>query len=188
MRIRRYHKSRLLSHVLAAASALLCISVAILWLRCDDNMGSDEIELTWKHGFAIHSIADRIFLSIFWNPQFATPRYPSFNFGRDYNESSGFWSYVVMRDHGHSVGPFGFASLDLRPINDAFRPDVREIMFPHWFLMAVLLLLPIRSVAVALVRRHRLRSGRCVECGYDIRAASARCPECGATLASQVVS
>jgi hypothetical protein len=35
------------------------------------------------------------------------------------------------------------------------------------------------SVSRKLLRRHRLRSGLCVTCGYDLRGGHSRCPECG---------
>ena len=34
-------------------------------------------------------------------------------------------------------------------------------------------------LAGSIRRRKRLRSGQCVQCGYDLRASSGVCPECG---------
>jgi hypothetical protein len=49
---------------------------------------------------------------------------------------------------------------------------------PYWFLLILTLILP----ALMLCSRHRRpksQSGRCPNCGYDLRATPNRCPECG---------
>ncbi len=55
----------------------------------------------------------------------------------------------------------------------------RRILFiPHWWFLIVLGILPIQWL-----RRRRTSAGwpgRCVQCGYDLRATPDRCPECGA--------
>jgi hypothetical protein len=181
----RRRRRQLLLRSFAVFSALLCVITAILWLRCGD-MASDEAEVTWQRGYGIHSLEGRLFFSIFWNPQYTTPRYPSFNFGRDYNESAGFWSYVVMFDHGRVAGPFGIASVDLRPVGDAIRPDVREIMIPHWFVIGVFALAPVGVAVAEFVRWRRRRAGCCAKCGYDLRASSDRCPECGSLVSGDL--
>jgi predicted RNA-binding Zn-ribbon protein involved in translation (DUF1610 family) len=52
-----------------------------------------------------------------------------------------------------------------------------------WAILLVVLIGP-----AAMLRSMRLRGGRCIECGYDLRATASgnRCPECGAerTVAS----
>jgi hypothetical protein len=54
---------------------------------------------------------------------------------------------------------------------------------PHWSLMLIGMIAPLTSLARMRKRRRldmRMRTGRCVACGYDLRASSGRCPECGA--------
>jgi hypothetical protein len=55
---------------------------------------------------------------------------------------------------------------------------------PVWSVAAVTLIVPVGWVLSRVyrsrVRRRDLRVGRCVSCGYDLRATPGRCPECGA--------
>jgi hypothetical protein len=55
---------------------------------------------------------------------------------------------------------------------------------PYWFL--ALLPLVFFGVWVRYTRRQRRRrrAGRCLECGYDVRATPDRCPECGTVQAA----
>lgn len=55
-----------------------------------------------------------------------------------------------------------------------------------WWMTCPAIIVISLLLAGALRRRKRLRSGRCVQCGYDLRASSGVCPECG--TASQHVS
>jgi hypothetical protein len=55
---------------------------------------------------------------------------------------------------------------------------------PYWFIVLLFGVAP----ALAAIRwsrgyksRKRSRQGRCLACGYDLRATLGRCPECGAT-------
>jgi hypothetical protein len=51
------------------------------------------------------------------------------------------------------------------------------------FAVGVWLIVLFTSLAILftdrLLRRHLVRCGRCVNCGYDLRASSDLCPECG---------
>jgi len=53
-----------------------------------------------------------------------------------------------------------------------------DVMFPHWSLALLLLVLP--SFWYARGRGHP--EGKCAHCGYDLRATPDRCPECGTTV------
>ena len=57
------------------------------------------------------------------------------------------------------------------------------LIFPFWLSSGLLLtLMAIPIVRGPLRRWHRVRNGRCIECGYDLRGLrSDRCPECGTT-------
>jgi hypothetical protein len=65
-----------------------------------------------------------------------------------------------------------------------FCPALR-IALPHWLPMLPTAVLPliwaVRRAGRNSLRLRRARAGRCIQCGYDLRATTAgRCPECGA--------
>ena len=53
------------------------------------------------------------------------------------------------------------------------------LYFPHYAAMIACALPPAAALHRRRRRRQRGRSGRCPECGYDLRASPQRCPECG---------
>lgn len=55
----------------------------------------------------------------------------------------------------------------------------RRVLVPLWPLVLATGILPTRRAARWIRRRSRCRTGRCLACGYDLRATHGRCPECG---------
>jgi hypothetical protein len=56
---------------------------------------------------------------------------------------------------------------------------LKELEVPTWFIAALAFLLPGRRALRWIGLRRRKIRGRCVSCGYDLRASKDRCPECG---------
>ena len=50
---------------------------------------------------------------------------------------------------------------------------------PWWFITLVVATPAARGARVSVRRASRVRSGRCLRCGYDLRESKGRCPECG---------
>jgi hypothetical protein len=64
--------------------------------------------------------------------------------------------------------------------------EVWRVQVRPWLLLIPPAVLPALWVRRVLRRRRLLREGRCLVCGYDLRATAGRCPECGAERAATV--
>ena len=60
--------------------------------------------------------------------------------------------------------------------------DTDCILLPLWFFFLTACVCAARPSYIVIRDRRRQISGRCVTCGYDLRASGPCCPECGTTI------
>jgi hypothetical protein len=174
--------ARRLFTVLSALSLLLCVAVAVLWVR--SYLRSDE--LVWT----AEQVRDGVVLAT-----------------RDtrLRSSRGWWSHseFVDRDEWRD-GPLT-DRIERRSFEWRRTPRSLDVQFsatrfggelpvPYW-LICLVLLLPLgirfrrpvlRCVSSEYRERERRSFGLCPACGYDLRATPDRCPECGTSPAAGV--
>ncbi len=173
-------KRRILT-LAVTASLLLCIATLALWVvsyfRLDCTRHIHHADGT-RIGWMIQSLDGRIELLRFRDP-------PT---GEDagwshYSVPVGHWLmpelsiYATRRRAIASPDAplFGFGVVAHKSYNSASR----GMSFPNWFLVVCCAILPASRILAVMRSRRRHRSGRCTDCGYDLRATPARCPECG---------
>lgn len=155
---------------LSVLSLLLCVAAVVLWersyRRCDvlirERGPGDRVTCSSEFGVMVFEIE--------W------PRPTTIRPGWQYFENP------LPRRFGKS-GLLGFAAYEGAARHYILLPPtvLWGVAAPHWFLFILTAMPP----ALWLARRHgwlerrRHAAGRCVHCGYDLRASRERCPECG---------
>lgn len=90
------------------------------------------------------------------------------------------WDSCIINPVNLRYGILGF-QWDTGTCADYHAPpaSLRRCIIPFWIFLLAGSVLPLQT----LFRRMRIRSfrhsGRCIKCGYDLRASSDVCPECG---------
>jgi len=201
---------RRLFHVVAAASLVVCLADAALWVR-------SYWHATWfivkhecldEHGYRrtsrwiVSELGAVAFQSIQLEDDGRRPR------SLEYVPPRG-WSLTVNEDPPQhptrrwlmeelgTLRQFGGFSVHHRQTPTSWAPATgyawqtnftqRDLVVPHWFVVSVSALAP---AMWSWSRIHRGRSrerGRCPSCGYDLRS-RARCPGCGTVPASAAES
>lgn len=174
-------------HLLASVSLLICVGMAVLWIRSyfayDDllykssiaaHAGERRTGVESQAGFLIfyHSVNDQGFTS-------------------SGIREVGYWiTYSAALEPGlpspldavdHRFAGFGYKSEVIAGRSGGVRTAYNntQVMIPFWFLVALFSLVPARWMWRRRRDRSRRRAGSCRHCGYDLRATPDRCPECG---------
>jgi hypothetical protein len=167
-------------HALAAASLLLCLATAALWVRsyraCDlfyaarQEASENGRRYDAKH-FQCRLISDRGHFDGYlgWSE-------------RPEDEFKPPWQFKLRHPDGHLSFFSTFRFRSDREVNDGYAYSSCFLGTSAWSLVAAFAVLPaifaFRQVR-AVRRRRRARLGCCPACGYDLRATPERCPECG---------
>lgn len=131
------------------------------WVKLDGDSGGGQVEISWK----VWTDADRRLLQKESGLGAAAYHYSAFD--------------DVPRSYARSYPPTEWNAIGFRWYSGATHSSV---CFPYWLVLLVCAGAPAAWWMGRRRRRQRLeleRAGRCVGCGYDLRATPERCPECG---------
>ena len=166
---------RRLLNLLTALSLLLCIAAALLWVRSYQWM---DALWRWSPPGAVraaYSDHGRLYLVTASGLRHSNRGWQ--REARDVSDRPSIWARDADgANYSYSLLGFGYINADrIEGIADR----LRLVTVPHWFLVLAFAT-PATRLTGALRRRRHARAGRCVRCGYDLRATPDRCPECGA--------
>jgi hypothetical protein len=163
---------RLLANVAVSVSALLALTIVILWIR--GYWTTDWMLLV--SGRTVTRVESSVgtLQVVFEIAKYDRPgRQPSVRCGSHFVPPPSTW--MVFRDEAdwEFAGAWHFyLESDM---------DYLHIWgIPPWQALLPALVLPSAKVGLLIRRRRRKIQGCCPVCGYDLRATPDRCPECGA--------
>jgi hypothetical protein len=161
-------------NALAILSLLLFAATVALWIRT--YWRDDQITIYSRYSTATQPSA-LIFITASY-PYFTRAGfYQSFPIRRNFHQFDQFLRLTIMhRTKGVYVRCLGFAFSS--NLESSVAPPCRFVWvgIPLWFPLVVSSITPALWL---LKRKTRAKIGKCVICGYDLRATPDRCPECG---------
>jgi hypothetical protein len=180
-------------NILAAGSLLLCLAIAVLWLRSSnhiDRIGYHHVRGEWadtewpKWGVSQFEVGPPGLSSRMWYLQSDEGACLLFVMIRDYEAGDRVHSPTPpgwITWQGLDVGtlPYGWGGISYEFFSEA-QDHSRgvTIIVPHWAIIVVTAVTPLLWLTRRLIRRRR-EPGLCPICSYDLRATPGRCPECG---------
>jgi hypothetical protein len=181
-------------HALAAASLLLCLATAGLWVRSHwvyDRLFARRLEATEseyvreyrrEHSrYIVSSFRGHLAGSLEWYEHTEVGPTPPWEFHlthsaapSDRRDLDNDMDAYPESHYGFTADPASYAgyTLNIR----AWHVRDRSLVIASAALPAIFIFRQIRAVRR---RRRRSRLGLCPACGYDLRATPGRCPECG---------
>jgi hypothetical protein len=172
----------ILFHVAAALSLLLCVAVIGLW-----GWGwSSTVEVARLMPQSIYSLSmsgDELSARVThrFDPSYRNPEIALGWTGRTKRE----FDYLAEAQNSFPTARPPFAGFFVGHLKRA-DAEFTMILLPIWFVVSLFAILPLVDGIWHVRRRRRARrlaAGRCIACGYDLRATPGRCPECGREFA-----
>jgi hypothetical protein len=167
---------RILFNAATVLSLVLCVATAALWVRSYWRLDTFAWTRPPRPG------AESLFVYLDSGSGGMMTGIGLLSYGWASEQPSG-WDWrrddhrPVSYAGGRTANRWGFG-------HDSFHhPQVRwvRIIVPAWLVVTLFGALPTTRLALSIRRRRRSVKGRCLRCGYDLRATPDRCPECGAT-------
>ena len=173
-------RSPLLRRVTLGCSLVLCLAVAVLWVRSYWIVDT----FSWCSRLDDHLVA-----SAGGRIAYGDARWPNgrvvVRLRHDAARRNG-PAWFERPDHVDGFRFIGFEySKEALPRRSGrvwlsfYVPPWRLLAIPYGAVLALALIHPAARWMAWGRRKGRRRRGLCVQCGYDLRASGARCPECG---------
>lgn len=178
---------RRLAVALTMLSLASCVATAVLWVR--SHRVKDGLLVSWGWDYAcLASFRGEVGCEFGrWNdggpPDYYTDR-PRVHHWRERVQDVPASDYIHVVEaegrfgnmpHYHDV--WGFRWHPRSDRNWEYRE--RGMAVPAWSVALLTGVPPLWTAAARLRRSRRRAAGRCLRCGYDLRATPGRCPECG---------
>jgi len=159
-----------------AVSAVLCVAVCVLWVRSYWRWDSLTLQ-TESRRIMVFSTGGG------WDVEWLDYAPPPYGFGWRWESGPDPQSFRAFAwPCGTEWAGIGYRRLVVDGL------VVHDRLCPSWFVALLTLTTP-AAWSLARVRRQRTRkrldAGRCLTCGYDLRATPDRCPECGLVPAAK---
>ena len=160
--------------IIATAGFLLAVLVGLLWLRSR----SQTDEVMFRTGRTHHQVASYD-SGIQWMIVRDGPEPKELLYGAFARPQYDYWSDSVLAPTW-CRGWGGIAmAVGTIPGPDSIARAYQLGRLPYWLIILLLFLPTSRQVVRRLRLHRRAKQGRCLCCGYDLRATPQRCPECG---------
>ena len=176
---------RRLFHVIAFVAVVLAVGVMLL--RHRSYRTDDHALCAWVSGGAdravgIYSTDLKLIVGYSGRPTTGAERGPAVAVFADHGWSLALLQHGMVAEGGVAWDGFGVVANNAIDFGDPDKLASYSLMLPHWFVAAVLCLVPLDALRRSFVRRRRARRAAasiCVNCDYDLRGSPGRCPECG---------
>jgi len=165
----------------AILSTLLAILLAFSWQRSHTSAHGIILLLDGGRAWGVGFVEGQILLTatdIKFGPRRA---WSAETFAAPIAEMNDLRAILLDDGNGGTRGKWNFAAHAGQTTRLPTGPSwTGTFAFPHWLVIALLLLPPLLWLKSRLTRTRRIRAGHCPACNYDLRASADKlCPECG---------
>jgi hypothetical protein len=179
---------------------LLCVAMTAVWVRSYFFGDSVIVTTSNERSLSVMSQPGCMLWTFGWTTrepvQSAGWHWRQFEWGKppdpppDENFTYGpvepYWPQWIHYGFGmysevQTINPAGIVNYDGKD-RTPYEFHYVSVALPHWLIVLLAALWPLRRAYVFARARRRKSSGLCPSCGYDLRAGHGTCPECGSPI------